>query len=49
MNPSNCIIVHGVPLDEEKERDVKRRTYDKHWIPWIKENLEKKRLVVKFL
>src|SRR6056297_3171207 len=33
----NAIIVHGCPGNEEKARDEKTRTYDKHWIPWIKE------------
>ncbi len=35
----NCIIIHGCPSDEEKAMDQKTRTYDKHWIPWLKQNL----------
>ncbi|VVB73668.1 Serine hydrolase [uncultured archaeon] len=35
----NCIVIHGCPSDEEKGMDPKTRTYDKHWIPWIKKEL----------
>src|SRR3989344_1434877 len=35
----NCIVIHGCPSDEEKAMDPERRTYDKHWIPWVKKNL----------
>lgn len=35
----NCIIIHGCPSDEEKAMDPETRTYDKHWIPWIKKEL----------
>ena len=38
----NCIIVHGCPSDAEKAMNPKTRTYDKHWIPWIKKMLEEK-------
>ncbi len=34
-----CIIIHGCPSDEEKAMNQKTRTYDKHWIPWLKQNL----------
>ena len=34
-----CIIIHGCPSDAEKAMDPERRTYDKHWIPWIKKQL----------
>ncbi|MEX0920776.1 MAG: alpha/beta hydrolase [Candidatus Pacearchaeota archaeon] len=34
------IIVHGCPDNQEK--DPKKRTYDKHWIPWLKERLEER-------
>lgn len=37
---SNCIIIHGCP--DHSENDPKKRTYDKHWIPWTKKQLEKK-------
>jgi predicted alpha/beta hydrolase family esterase len=36
----NCIILHGCPSDEEKAMDPERRTHDKHWIPWLKNQLE---------
>lgn len=38
MNTSdaNCIIIHGCP-DEEEVGEAK--TYDKHWMPWIKQQL----------
>ena len=35
----NCIIIHGCPSDEEKAMDPEVRTYDKHWIPWLKKRL----------
>ena len=38
----NCIIVHGCPSNAEKAMNIETRTYDKHWIPWIKIELEKK-------
>lgn len=38
-NKINCIIIHGCPSDIEKAMDVKTRTYDKHWIPWLKKEL----------
>jgi uncharacterized protein len=31
-----CIIVHGCPSDS------KDKTYDKHWMPWLKEELNKR-------
>lgn len=41
MSARNCIIIHGCPSDKEKAMDPERRTYDKHWIPWVKERLIK--------
>ncbi len=38
----NVIIIHGCPRDAEKAMGPKARTYDKHWIPWIKKELVKK-------
>lgn len=35
----NCIIIHGCPSDAEKAMNPETRTYDKHWIPWLKKNL----------
>ena len=34
------IIVHGCPSNIEKAMDPEKRTYDKHWILWIKKELE---------
>ena len=36
---TNCIIIHGCSLDAGKEMNLKTRTYDKHWFPWLKQNL----------
>lgn len=36
---TNCIVIHGCPSDIEKAMDSKTRTYDKHWIPWLKKQL----------
>lgn len=41
-----CIIIHGCPGDKEKALNPKTRTYDKHWIPWIKKNLSEKGIEV---
>ena len=38
----NVIIIHGIPDNEEKEKNPKTRTYDKHWIPWLCRELIKK-------
>ena len=35
----NCIVIHGCPPNIEKAMDSQTRTYDKHWIPWIKKEL----------
>ena len=35
----NCIIIHGCPSNKEKTLDPKKRTHDKHWIPWTKKQL----------
>jgi len=39
MTTKKCIIIHGCPSDIEKAMDPKRRTYNKHWIPWTKKQL----------
>ena len=39
MTTKKCIVIHGCPSDEEKALNPETRTYDKHWIPWIKKNL----------
>ena len=36
---TDCIVIHGCPSNVEKALDPKTRTYDKHWIPWIKKEL----------
>jgi predicted alpha/beta hydrolase family esterase len=36
---SNCIIIHGCPRDVERAKNPETRTYDKHWIPWLKKEL----------
>lgn len=35
----NCIIIHGCPSNAKKVMNPATRTYDKHWIPWLKKNL----------
>lgn len=35
----NCILIHGCP--GTPNNDPKTRTYDKHWMPWIQEQLVK--------
>jgi len=37
---ANCIVAHGCPSDREKAMNPATRTYDKHWIQWIKKELE---------
>ncbi|KAB2941945.1 MAG: alpha/beta hydrolase [Hyphomicrobium sp.] len=39
MPERNCIIVHGCPAGPEGERDIETRSYDKHWIPWVRASL----------
>jgi len=34
-----CIIIHGCPSDEEKAMNPETKTYNKHWIPWTKNQL----------
>lgn len=34
-----CIVIHGCPSKIEKSMNPQTRTYDKHWIPWIKKEL----------
>jgi|SRR3989344_994314 len=42
----NCIIIHGCPSNREKAMNLETRTYDKHWIPWIKKQLISKGISV---
>lgn len=39
MNKIKVIIVHGCPGSPEDTMNFKKRTYDKHWIPWLTEEL----------
>jgi uncharacterized protein len=34
-----CIIIHGCPTNKERMLSQEDRTYDKHWIPWLKREL----------
>lgn len=36
---TNCVVIHGCPSNIEKAMNSDTRTYDKHWIPWIKREL----------
>jgi predicted alpha/beta hydrolase family esterase len=36
MASRDCIIIHGCPSAPE---DAETRSYDKHWIPWVREKL----------
>ncbi|QQG38519.1 MAG: alpha/beta hydrolase [Candidatus Woesearchaeota archaeon] len=36
---TNCFILHGCPSNAKKAMNPETRTYDKHWIPWIKKEL----------
>lgn len=36
---ASCIIVHGCPSVANKALNQAARTYDKHWMPWLKRNL----------
>ncbi len=38
----NCIVIHGCPSNVEKAMDPETRTYDKHWISWIKKDLSQR-------
>lgn len=39
MENKNCIIIHGCPSNPETAMNFETRTYDKHWIPWAKQQL----------
>ena len=39
MEKGNCIIIHGCPSNKETAMNVEDRTFDKHWIPWVREQL----------
>ncbi len=42
----DVVMIHGCPSDEEKALNPAMRTYDKHWIPWTKKELEVKGMSV---
>jgi predicted alpha/beta hydrolase family esterase len=44
MPERNCIIIHGCPGSPEGERDAETRSYDKHWIPWVRAGLIEKNI-----
>lgn len=35
----NCLIIHGCPDSAEKALTAPLQSYNKHWIPWVKEHL----------
>ncbi len=35
----NCLVVHGCPSSDQSLMDLSERTYTKHWIPWIRREL----------
>lgn len=43
----NCLIIHGCPSNKERAMDPKTRTYDKHWIPWLRRELTKRGIKTK--
>lgn len=40
----NCLIIHGCPSNAEKSMDPATRTYDKHWLPWLKQELDRRNI-----
>ena len=42
----DVVMVHGCPYSKETAGDPETRTYDKHWMPWTKKQLEEKGLTV---
>ena len=38
---TNCIIIHGCPSNEKRAMNPETRTYNKHWMPWLKKELIK--------
>src|SRR3989338_10520595 len=35
----NCLIIHGCRPNIEKALNQETRTYNKHWMPWLKKEL----------
>ncbi len=46
LNKTKVILLHGCPDDEEREMNPETRSYDKHWLPWVKQELENKGIEV---
>ena len=42
----NCIILHGCPPNEESLMNFEEMISNKHWIPWLKNQLEEKGIEV---
>ena len=38
----NCIILHGCSSNAERSINLGERNYDKHWIPWLRQELVSK-------
>lgn len=41
----NCIVVHGCPSNKESLIDIRKDT-KKHWIPWLRKELQKQGIAV---
>jgi uncharacterized protein len=39
-------IIHGCPSNNERAMSPERRSYNKHWMPWIKKELESRGIKV---
>ncbi len=39
IDTKKCIIIHGCPSNAKTAMNFETRTYDKHWIPWTKDEL----------
>jgi predicted alpha/beta hydrolase family esterase len=44
MNQRNCILIHGCPSNSSDAQNLEKRTYDKHWMPWTKQQLTLKKI-----
>tara|TARA_Y100000034_G_scaffold22119_1_gene25492 strand:+ start:627 stop:998 length:372 start_codon:yes stop_codon:yes gene_type:complete len=38
----NCIIVHGCPPSKERALNPEISTFNRHWLPWVKKELDKR-------
>jgi len=39
MSNNDGLVIHGCPFNTEQAMDPVTRTYDKHWLPWLKRQL----------